>query len=585
MNFRQVTILFATLFFMMLWCRCDVTEDNTDPEPEEIIYPRINLIKVAGDLKLNERPAENNYTVYFHLPIAFEDQVPVFLKINGNGLLNYRFVRLAPPNLLGAATVQQDATTLNWEGYVLVRELKDPSSGLPSTIPFPSEDQIPVDFRRWLRSTSCVQVDAPLVQETAESVRDGTNDIKGLSRAIAAYCRDNIPFNFNHTPMGFSAVYALKWGNSCTGHAHAGAALFRANRIPARIILNFIPGYRENFDMHWIIDYFIPGHQWIKMETTANLNYLPSRKCVAVMVCEPEYENPLFYPNGIDSYWFSSSPDAGIPGWSRAHHSRDDTVGYTLRSDDISQLFSLARTVWNRYVDTRGIVMDDTGRDHLENATTAMEAAWSALRAENSDGGKQSLQDAKDHLEQIPLLPEKNIYFNDFEKNADGWTHGGTEDEWEWGAPAYALDSSFCSFSGNKCWGTDLDDTYENNADNWLMSPEISLHNLSCAYLNVYIRNSLDGDDLHYQYDDPLWMEITTGGDRFEPVCGHMGGRNDDPEIYDMGGWGFLALDLTRYVGRKIQIRFRMTSDNQDTREGVHIDDFRIFGRENPSGD
>jgi hypothetical protein len=580
-----VTILFVAFLFIMLWNRCDLTEDNTDPEPEEITYPRINLITVAGDLRLTERPAEDTYIVYFHIPIAFEDQAPVFLKINGDGLLNYRFVRFAPPNLIAAATVQHDATTLNWEGYVLVRELMDPSSGLPSSVPFPSQDQIPGDIRRWLRSTSCVQVDAPLVQETAAGVRDGTSDIQGLSRAIAAYCRNNIPFNFNHTPMGFSAVYALKWGNSCTGHAHAGAALFRANGIPARILLNFIPGYSGNLDMHWVIDYHITGHRWIKMETTANQIYLPSRKCVVVMVCEPAYENPLFYPNGIDSYWFSSSPDAGIPGWGQAHHSRDDPAGYTLGENDINQLFSITLAVWNRYVDTRGIVMDNAGRNHLENAYAAMEAAWSALTAENTTGGREALYNARDHLEQIPLSPVKNIYFNDFEKNADGWTHGGTEDEWEWGEPAYASDNTFGSYSGEKCWGTDLDGHYQNNADNWLLSPEINLHGLSCAYLSVYIRNSLDGDDLHYQYDDPLWMEISTGSGRFEPICSHMGGRNDDPEIYDMGGWGFLALDLTRYVGRKVQVRFRMTSNNQDTREGVHIDDFRVFGRENPAGE
>lgn len=128
-------------------------------------------------------------------------------------------------------------------------------------------------------------------------------------------------------------------------------------------------------------------------------------------------------------------------------------------------------------------------------------------------------------------------------------------------------------------WGTDLNGNYENSADNWLLSPVINLHNLSCAYLSVYIRNSLDGDDYQEYYEDPLWMEITEDGETFTPICCKMGGRNDDPEIYDKGGWGFLALDLTQYVGRKVQIRFRMTSNEQGTREGIHIDDFRVYGR------
>jgi hypothetical protein len=60
-----------------------------------------------------------------------------------------------------------------------------------------------------------------------------------------------------------------------------------------------------------------------------------------------------------------------------------------------------------------------------------------------------------------------------------------------------------------------------------------------------------------------------------------MGGLNDDPEIYDKGGWSFLALDLFRYIGKKVQIRFRMMSDASKAYEGVHIDDFRVYGRKN----
>jgi hypothetical protein len=76
-------------------------------------------------------------------------------------------------------------------------------------------------------------------------------------------------------------------------------------------------------------------------------------------------------------------------------------------------------------------------------------------------------------------------------------------------------------------------------------------------------------------------MEITTDGEYFIPLCSHMGGVNDDHEIPSRGGWSYLTLDLTRYVGNdNVQIRFRFQSDNSTTQPGSYIDDVTVYGRE-----
>jgi hypothetical protein len=571
-------LLFLSLFFIQCVVK-DSGDSNPGTDPGTSSLPKLQLLKATGNIRIETLSSTDTYEVYFHIPIAFEDQVPVFLRVESEDLLHYRFLRLAPPNVIVAATMQKSASAeINWEGWVLIRRIKDASLEIPSFIQLPTREQLPANTWKWLRSTSCVQVDAPIVQEKALLVKDNTDNLRTLSNSIARYCFNEIPWAFPHNPLGFSAIYALKWGNSCTGHAHAGAALFRANGVPSRVLLNILTDYPSPMDMHWVIDYYIPGYNWHKMETSQGIDLLSPERVVVVMVCEPEAENPLFYPNGIDSYWYSSDPAVGIPQWGEGHLS-ESGPGYRLPENDIEELYSLSLSVWELFVDARGIHLSDTHQNNLDTAYAFQQAALSHLQSESVDNGKTALRDALENLETIQLNPIQTIYFDDFENGVNGWTHGGTGDEWELGVPAYISDNTFTAYSGNNCWGTDLDNTYENNADNWLMSPVFNLESLSCAYLSVYIRNSLEGDDYHRTYDDPLWLEITADGQTFLPLCTYMGGLNDDPEIYDKGGWSFLALDLFRYIGEKVQIRFRMRSNADQAYEGVHIDDLRVYGR------
>ena len=60
-------------------------------------------------------------------------------------------------------------------------------------------------------------------------------------------------------------------------------------------------------------------------------------------------------------------------------------------------------------------------------------------------------------------------YTSDFEADDGGFTHSGTADEWERGLPTFAPITT--AHSGVNAWKTDLDNTYENNANSDLVSP------------------------------------------------------------------------------------------------------------------
>jgi hypothetical protein len=138
------------------------------------------------------------------------------------------------------------------------------------------------------------------------------------------------------------------------------------------------------------------------------------------------------------------------------------------------------------------------------------------------------------------------------------------------------------AYSGDRCWGTDLDDTYDNNADCWLESPWIDLHRLSSASLSFSLWNGVE-DQTQGLVFDPLWVELTQNGISTIPICHHMGGVNDDPEIPDVGGWTRIVLDLTLFWESDVRIRFRFASNEEDTQPGSYIDDVHVYGTPNPS--
>jgi len=550
-----------------------------DPGEENQSRPGLYLRKAIGTLRVDALASTETYEAYFHIPISFKEQVPVLIEIESPDLIDYRFVHLGSPNVIAAARLRQaPETDLTWTAWVLTKDSGYTRMDVPDFLPIPSLEELPDETKKWLQPTGCVQVDAPIVQEIAASLRGTTTNLIELTDDIASYCFLSIPGGFSHHPKAFDAVYALRWGNSCTGHAHAGAALLRANGIPARSLLNIMlsPEYYPLIqDMHWIVDYYVPDYGWVNMETSMGINFCGLTGTVVVMVADPGHECPVFYP-GIEGMWHTSDPVLGVmnPQWGRSHH------GHSVNSFDspperIDQAHSLTQSVFDHYTNCWGIHLSSSQQADLDAAYNFQSDALDNILDSDIGSYIANMQEALNHYENIDPEPVQTLFFDDFENGVSGWTHGGIQDEWELGTPLFGASNAY---SGDNCWATDLDDTYGNNADCWLLSPSISLDNLACAYLSFRVWNWVQ-DGVQGVVIDPLWLDITTDGTTFYPLCSHMGGVNDDPEIPDSGGWNKLVLDLFKYIGRTVQIRFRFQSDGENVQPGSFIDDVRVYGR------
>ncbi|SVA97232.1 uncharacterized protein METZ01_LOCUS150086, partial [marine metagenome] len=161
------------------------------------------------------------------------------------------------------------------------------------------------------------------------------------------------------------------------------------------------------------------------------------------------------------------------------------------------------------------------------------------------------------------VLP-KAIYLEDFESGAEGWEHGGTEDNWELGTPVNGPGSAF---SGENVYATGLDSDYAPGTDSYLVSPEIDLTGVNVATLVFQEFRDVD--------PNPIFHNVVVNvldSDTLEVI----------EELSRRGGstskWKEVSFPLGQdSLNRKVRLEFRLSSDQFSPRQGWYLDDITIL--------
>jgi len=177
---KKVVIIFSIILFAFVILAEERIQKKVGLGPEEIEilksvqnkfkidkspYPRIHLIRARGDLNVTVLSSSETYEAYFHIPIPFQEQVPILIEVESPQLIDYRFIHMNSPNVLVAARMRQaEDTELDWTAWVLVKE--NDYSDLPDSVAIPTREQLPDSVKKWLISTDCSQLSAPIVVET-----------------------------------------------------------------------------------------------------------------------------------------------------------------------------------------------------------------------------------------------------------------------------------------------------------------------------------------------------------------------------------------------------------------------------------
>ena len=185
-----------------------------------------------------------------------------------------------------------------------------------------------------------------------------------------------------------------------------------------------------------------------------------------------------------------------------------------------------------------------------------------------------------------PGFGAQTVYTTDFESGAAGFTHNGTQDEWELGLPATVATTTAnpvagfatCA-SGVNCWKTDLDNTYNASSAQDLISPAINLAGLSAPVIVSWSQRyqmetaSNDRYNVNYrQVGGPTSLRV------FEWLDGTMVDTVGNPavNIGASAGWGRVSARADALAGLNTELLFHVDSNATLNFGGVAIDDVSV---------
>ena len=184
----------------------------------------------------------------------------------------------------------------------------------------------------------------------------------------------------------------------------------------------------------------------------------------------------------------------------------------------------------------------------------------------------------------LALAPE--LYNEDFEESNGGMVPDPPENGWEWGIPLVGPDSAH---SGEKCWGTNLDGNYDNDAD-WSLTLQVPLYEIRWPLLRFYTWYKFeagfygtlpDGGNIKVSADSgATWTVVTPVGGYDGTIGDHNPFMPGEPAFGDNETgdfWHEIIVPLYDFAGNPtIWVKFEMASDNAITNRGWYIDDIRL---------
>jgi hypothetical protein len=181
-------------------------------------------------------------------------------------------------------------------------------------------------------------------------------------------------------------------------------------------------------------------------------------------------------------------------------------------------------------------------------------------------------------------------FYDDMETDR-GWTHGGSEDEWERSGPRGLggddpssnppgnadPTADHTSGSGTNCWGQDLTGqgafagNYENSGDSWLRSPAINCSGLTNVQLSFWRWLNVEGNTY-----DQAYVEVSDDASSWTTAW--AAGNTWGERVLD-SGWSNFTYDISAVADQEstVYIRFRIDSDYLWTYSGWNVDDVSVY--------
>lgn len=154
------------------------------------------------------------------------------------------------------------------------------------------------------------------------------------------------------------------------------------------------------------------------------------------------------------------------------------------------------------------------------------------------------------------------VYSESFESNDGGYIEAG--EFWEWGQPSSLVSQAA---DGSKCWATNLNGNYPNNASATLTSTVIDLTGVSSELQIELVWSQACAVESGF---DDAYMEYKIGSGSWNRVWTH--------NLVDYNTWHELSTLIgSDAAGSTLTLRWVLTSDSWGTEAGYYIDDIKII--------
>jgi len=261
----------------------------------------LHLLRVEHNLILNATVDISSFNLRYVFPPDYQYQVPILLEILNDSTANILHYQIEDdvnePNKIVNFTLgemnKDQSILIHFSCWVLVKNHE--YNDLPEYVKFPKKSELPQEPKIWLSSSEVKKTKSILINYKANRIRGMNNNLIKFASEIAPFIKDHRYLLFVlqlNLGIFFSqdAVTTFLIGGENIGRSHLGCALFRANDVPARVLLA-LPDQTFWTQMHYMLEYYCPDYGWILIDPTRGKTPYEPRRQVINRICYPEDEN------------------------------------------------------------------------------------------------------------------------------------------------------------------------------------------------------------------------------------------------------------------------------------------------------
>jgi len=422
---KLVAVSIIILLILLAFSPIVSSEYNFNDNPyttQEDEDKELDLLRSEHYLFVNASDDVDSFYIRFAFPPDYQYQVPILFELLNDStaeVLNYHIEDdKNEPNKVVNFTIgpmsKDEMVSIHFNYWVLVKnhEYED----LPEKVKIPKRRELPEETKIWLTPTSVVQSRSILIHLRARQLRGISNNLIRFASRVAKFTRIHRYGLFllqlwTGTFGSQDAITTLLRNGECPGRSHLGCALFRSQKVPARVILAN-PSNRFWYQIHCMTEFYLPEYGWVLTEVHKGIMPYEPKNQIIVRICYPEDEedtHPDFFFQRMDGieYWFWIDEENVSPCYKDLVEGSKSNmfIESEVFTDSFTAEFAffMTKAVFHQYEYYLGMNLTGENLDHFQNATGFQKQAIDELIDYNPDDYIYYIDRAYDEYKLIDL--------------------------------------------------------------------------------------------------------------------------------------------------------------------------------------